>query len=131
MTIERLMEFISAVLIMRENATDEQAVAASGIFPEWEENTTCEAGKKYLHNGTLYRCLITHTSQAGWEPGVSPSLFAEVLAGQEGTAIGEWKQPDSTNPYMSGDKVTHNGKTWESSIDNNVWEPGVYGWNEV
>ena len=40
-------------------------------------------------------------------------------------------QPDSTNPYAKGDKVTHNGKTWQSTTDNNVWEPGVYGWEEV
>ena len=30
--------------------------------------------------------------------------------------------------YNIGDKVTHNGKTWVSDVDNNVWEPGVYGW---
>ena len=30
-----------------------------------------------------------------------------------------------------GDKVTNNGKTWQSTTDNNVWEPGVYGWEEV
>ena len=23
------------------------------------------------------------------------------------------------------------GKTWVSDIDNNVWEPGVYGWTEA
>ena len=23
------------------------------------------------------------------------------------------------------------GKTWISDIDNNVWEPGVYGWTEL
>lgn len=44
--------------------------------------------------------------------------------------IPEWVQPDSTNPYMAGDKVTHNGKTWVSDIDNNVWSPGEYGWSE-
>jgi hypothetical protein len=31
--------------------------------------------------------------------------------------------------------VTHNGKTWESLIDNNVWEPGAVGtetlWKEI
>ena len=47
----------------------------------------------------------------------------------------KWEQLDSTNPYMTGDKVTHNRKTWESEIDNNVWEPGVEGtealWIEV
>ena len=30
--------------------------------------------------------------------------------------------------YNIGDKVTHNGKTWVSDVDNNVWEQGVYGW---
>ena len=45
--------------------------------------------------------------------------------------VPEWEQPDSTNPYAKGDKVTHNGKTWISTADGNVWEPGVYGWEEV
>jgi hypothetical protein len=45
--------------------------------------------------------------------------------------IPEWEQPDSTNPYMKGDKVAHNSKTWVSDVDNNVWEPGVYGWTEM
>lgn len=43
-------------------------------------------------------------------------------------AVGEWVQPESTNAYMRGDKVTHGGQTWVSTCDNNVWEPGVYGW---
>ena len=34
------------------------------------------------------------------------------------------------SPYMQGDKVTHGGKTWVSAIDNNIWEPGVYGGEE-
>ena len=83
-----------------------------------------------MRNGELYRCLSAHDSQDTWEPENAPSLFAKILPGQSGTDIGEWVQPDSTNPYMKGDRVTHNGKTWESDIDNNVWEPGVYGWSE-
>ena len=27
--------------------------------------------------------------------------------------------------------MTHKGKTWISDADNNVWEPGVYGWTEL
>ena len=38
--------------------------------------------------------------------------------------------------YQQGDKVTHNGKTWESNFaGENVWEPGTLGtenlWIEV
>lgn len=83
----------------------------------------------------LYKVLQAHTSQTDWAPDTAPSLFAEVLPGQDGTGIGEWVQPGSTNPYMTGDRVTHNGKTWESLADNNVWEPGAQGsealWQEV
>ncbi len=25
----------------------------------------------------------------------------------------------------------HNGQTWVSDVDNNVWEPGVYGWSVI
>lgn len=83
------------------------------------------AGDRIQYNGKLYKCLQAHTAQADWNPIDAPSLWAEVLAGQDGTEIGEWVQPDSTNPYMRGDKVTHKGKTWVSTIDNNVWEPGT------
>lgn len=32
---------------------------------------------------------------------------------------------------MKGDQRTADGKTWESTTDYNVWEPGVSGWREV
>ena len=83
-----------------------------------------------LYNGTLYKVLTAHTSQDDWTPDAAPSLFAKVFIPDE-TIIPEWEQPDSMNPYSAGDKVTHNGKTWVSDIDNNVWEPGVYGWTEI
>jgi len=48
------------------------------------------------------------------------------------SAVAEWRQPTGAqDAYHNGDKVTHNGSTWISTIDNNVWEPGVYGWNKV
>lgn len=53
------------------------------------------------------------------------------LVADEGYIIPAWEQPDSTNAYKIGDKVVHNEKTWTSVVDNNVWEPGVYGWEEV
>lgn len=51
---------------------------------------------------------------------------------EQDKAILEWKpvQPGVNEAYKKGDKVTHKGKTWISDIDNNVWEPSVYGWTE-
>ena len=76
--------------------------------------------------------LQDHTSQAGWEPGAAPSLFAKVLI-PDPDVIPEWEQPDSTNPYKKGDKVRFEGKVYESLIDNNVWSPSTYpaGWHQV
>lgn len=49
------------------------------------------------------------------------------------SVIPEWEQPDSTNPYMKGDKVRYKGVVYVSLIDNNVWSPADYsaGWQIV
>ena len=109
---------------------DAQALEVKYLYPEWKSGKDYAAGYRVNYNGVLYKCLQGHTSQDDWMPEAAPSLWAKVLI-PDPNVIPEWEQPDSTNPYMAGDKVTHNGKTWESSIDNNVWEPGVYGWTEV
>ncbi len=102
------------------------------LFPTWKTDTAYEVGYKVRHGGILYACLQAHTSQAGWEPGVAPSLWAKVLI-PDPDVIPDWEQPDSTNAYMKGDKVRFDGKVYESLIDNNVWSPAVYpaGWREV
>lgn len=33
--------------------------------------------------------------------------------------------------YALGAKVSHKEKHWTSTVANNVWEPGVYGWEEA
>ena len=110
--------------------TDAQAVTYKLIYPQWSGNRISYAiGDRLQYDGSLYKCVQAHTSQEDWTPTAAPSLWAKVLIPVPGT-IPEWEQPDSTNPYMAGDKVKHNGKTWVSDIDNNVWEPGVYGWSE-
>ena len=110
---------------------DETALTGVELFPAWTVGKAYAVSDRVQHNGTLYKCVQAHTAQADWNPVDAPSLWAEVLAGQDGTAIGEWVQPDSTNPYMRGDRVSYNGKTYESEVDNNVWAPGVYGWVEI
>lgn len=109
---------------------DEEALDTPLLFEQWKEGENYKVGKRLCHNGILYKVLQEHISQPDWTPEAAVSLFARVLIPSEDD-IPEWVQPDSTNPYMMGDKVTHNGKTWVSTADYNVWEPGVYGWDEV
>ena len=130
MTREEAQAIVDALVTLREAATDETALTVPTIYPAWREGVTYTTGQRVRHDGTLYKILQDHTSQADWTPDAAPSLFAKVLIPDPETIL-EWEQPDSTNPYAKGDNVTHNGKTWISDIDGNVWEPGVYGWNEV
>lgn len=127
MTRAEAEAIVAALVKLRESATDEQALSVPVLYPAWRSGVEYVTGQRVLRGGVLYKVLQDHTSQDDWTPDAAPSLFARVLI-PDATAIPEWEQPDSTNPYMSGDKVSHNGSTWVSTIDNNVWEPGVYGW---
>ena len=49
-----------------------------------------------------------------------------------------WEPHNGIPPvkWQKNSKCTHNGKKWESMVDNNVWEPGAFGvgeeiWREV
>lgn len=134
-------KYYDAALVLRATMdkagamlTDEQALQVTTLYPLWDATKTYAVGDRVRYAGNLYRCLQPHTAQETWNPADAPSLWAKVLTDPSGTIL-PWEQPGSTNPYMKGDKVTHIGKTWESLVDNNVWEPGAVGtenlWKEV
>lgn len=110
--------------------SDEDALEAVNLFTNWKNNTQYEKDVRVNYNGVLYKCLQSHTSQEAWTPTNAPSLWAKVLI-PDSNVIPEWEQPDSTNPYMKGDRVMFEGKVYESTINNNVWKPDSYGWELV
>ena len=130
MTKTEAKAFIDSLIALRKSATDEQALSAPAVYPSWKEGVEYAADDRILYDEVLYKVITAHTSQTDWTPDVAVSLFAKVLI-PDANEIPAWEQPDSTNPYMSGDKVTHNSKVWVSDVDNNIWEPSVYGWSEV
>lgn len=113
-----------------ESMTDEEIIKYPDFVEKWETDTSYDTGKRLEYDGVVYKVLQNHTSQSEWTPDVTASLYAKVLI-VDPSVIPEWEQPSSTNGYMTGDKVAHNDKTWISTCDNNVWEPGVYGWEVV
>ena len=130
----RIISALDAVMAMRSGATDEQAVACPAVYPAWNgDGKVYTVGERVLYGGVLYKVIQDHTSQAGWTPDAAPSLFAPILAGQGDTEVGEWTQPDSTNPYNTGDRCMYNGTLYESTINGNVWSPVEYpaGWRVV
>lgn len=142
-TLEELVELRALIEKVINHLEDEDALTGTTLFPLWNDllakeyvftQEDVDAGFRCQHNDVLYKVLQSHTIQETWTPDVSPSLFAVVLIPDD-NVIPEWVQPDSTNPYMKGDKVTHNGKVWESTVDNNTWQPDTVGtetlWVEV
>lgn len=100
------------------------------LFAEWAYPVAYKAGNIRRYGGTLYRCLQDHTSQEDWPPDSAVSLWAKTSDPAEEWP--DWSQPvGAHDAYAAGDKVSHNGKHWTSDVDDNVWEPGVYGWTEV
>ena len=119
--------------VMLTSVADDVAEKIPEVFPAWDGNgKQYKTGDRVQYNGVLYKVLQDHTSQSTWTSSDAPSLFSKVLTSTTGEPQ-EWQQPDSTNPYMKGDKVLFNGKVYESIIDNNVWSPTDYpaGWKEI
>ena len=130
MIVEKARKLRKQIESLAETLDDEKALEVSELFPTWSEATPYKIDERVRYNDVLYKCLISHTSQSDWAPDVAVSLWTKVL-NPEPTVIPDWEQPSSTNPYMIGDKVKHNEKIWVSTVDYNVWEPGVFGWDEV
>lgn len=124
MILRRLIEKASASL------SDEDALEGVELFPVWADGIDYIIGDRVRYGEYLYKVLQNHTSHSAYTPDITVSLYARVL-NPDPEVIPEWEQPESTNPYMKGDKVRHNGKVWVSDIDYNVFEPGVAGWSEV
>ena len=111
---------------------DEDALEGVELFPAWAAGVEYAADQRVRYEDKLYRCVQAHTSQDGWEPPAVPALWTEVAKPGE---IPVWKQPTGAqDAYMTGDKVhfpTADDPVYVSTVDNNVWQPGVYGWELV
>lgn len=115
-----------------QSLDDTEALESVTLYPEWKPKEHYIKGYRVRYLGILYAVLQNHESHETWTPDATPSLFAKALIPDEDD-IPEWQQPDSTNGYMTGDKVRYNGIVYESRIDNNIWSPEAYpaGWKAV
>ena len=108
---------------------DDDAVQAPALFPAWAVGKAYTVGERVAYGGKLYKVLQAHTSQADWTPDTAVSLYVEVAKPGE---IPVWKQPTGAQAaYNNGAKVHYpaaDGPVYISTIDANVWAPGVYGW---
>ena len=121
-----------AFVMLAESGQIDNVTASeqSLLFAEWEPGVNYTVGQLRRYGDTLYRCVQAHTSQADWTPPATPAMW--TVTSDPAEEWPEWSQPlGAHDAYSKGDKVSHKGKHWTSTADANVWEPGVYGWDEV
>lgn len=119
--------------VQSANLEDDKAMEIADLYPEWQDKKayTVDEIVKYGVNADgetqLYRVIQAHTSQADWTPDTAASMFKAIGFTDSGIAI--WTQPlGSSDAYMKGDIVSFENQLWKSTVDNNVWQPGIYGW---
>ena len=113
----------------------EMIMEVPSAFPKYEVGKAYKI-KEVFSYGTnavgdvqLYQVLQDHTSAEQWTPDTATSLYKAIGVTEDGIAV--WVQPlGASDAYNTGDKVSHKDTIWVSTRDNNVWEPGVYGWEK-
>lgn len=131
--IAQQMNRFMQMSVQAANLTDEKAMEVADLYPEWvaKKAYTADEIVKYGVNSDgetqLYKVIQAHTSQTDWTPDTAASLYKKIGFTEDGVSI--WTQPlGSTDAYMKGDIVSFENQLWISTVDNNVWQPGIYGW---
>ncbi len=62
-----------------------EALTAKALYPQWAVNTAYSVGEKVQRNGKLWRVVQAHTSQTGWEPENTTSLWEQINETHSGT----------------------------------------------
>lgn len=120
--------------------TDESVMMEmASLYPDYEARRAYRAGEvlKWGVNGDgepqLYRALQDHISAEEWTPDTATGLYKAVGIAPDGLSL--WTRPlGAADAYRLGDRVRHGDGIWvctqADAAGNNLWEPGVYGWEQ-
>lgn len=134
-----------------EVATEEAAINGDGVVYEWRDpqdrkhkaymrgDAVLDGGRIYINRAGGLNYARPSAPDSGWEvynppKEDAPGEAAEVPEVPEETpGVPAWKEPaNKTELYPAGAEVTHQGKTWRSTVDGNRAEPGVDdSWEEI
>lgn len=128
MTRAKAMQLRQLIEQLAITLDDETALTGVELFPAWVVGKAYAVGDRAQYNGTLYKCVQAHTSQADWTPDATQALWVVVSIEE----FPEWVQPTGAHDaYNIGDKVSYNGQRYICTTDANVYAPGVYGWDLI
>lgn len=90
-TMQKMNEIIDAIVLLKNQITDEQALLVKSLYPTWEDlvaqNKTVGSGYRFIYNNKLYKTLqSTYTFMSHWVPGSgTESLFTVINETNAGT----------------------------------------------
>lgn len=90
-TIEEARAYRAQINNVSAAASDSMAAANVDLFDPWRVGVEItqdmiDAGRaRYRYEGAVYKALQPHTTQAGWEPDVTASLWARLDVEHTGT----------------------------------------------
>lgn len=132
-SIEMMKQFRAAMMAFAKTAPDEEAYQFPSLFEAWAVGVTYAIGKRVQSADKLWECLQFHTSQEGWKPENTPTLWVEVAKPGEYREIKE--NMLSTEAFAFGEIGWYKEKDnhFKSKIANNTHTPDTYpdGWEAV
>lgn len=132
-----------------EVATEEAAINGDGIVPAWHNpqgkkhkaymrgDAVLDDGRIYINRAGGLNYARPSAPDSGWEVYNPPKedTVPEVPEVPEEAPAGPpaWREPANKDElYPAGSEVTHQGKQWRSTVDNNRAEPGTdTSWEET
>lgn len=132
-----------------EVATEEAAINGDGIVPAWHDpqnrkhkaymrgDAVLDDGRIYINRADGLNYARPSSPDSGWEvynpPKEDEVPEAEASEEAPAPAAPAWKEPANKDElYPAGAEVTHQGKTWRSTVDSNRAEPGAdTSWEET
>jgi hypothetical protein len=131
-------QFRRALQMFAMSLTEDKAMEIATVYDAWKVgkayavDTFLRYGENAVGDPQLYKVVQAHTSQLGWTPDATPSLYVAVGLNTEGYPV--WSKPTGAHDaYNMGDVVDYNGILYKSLIDGNVYSPDEYpqGWEIV
>lgn len=130
--LRKALQLFLATMDVDTSAKEMMEVAS--VFPKYQVGKSYKVkdvfayGENAVGDAQLYQVLQDHTSSEEWKPDTAVSLYKAIGITEDGYP--EWVQPlGASDAYNTNDIVSYKGTLYISTVNANVWEPGVYGWN--
>lgn len=115
------VQFRRAVRLFADSLDDADALSVASVYDEWASGVDYKAGQHLRWKGKLYKVKdgMSHTSQAGWTPDVTASLYERIDETHAGT-LGDPIPYDGNMVLVSGLYYTQDGVVYRCTRDTGI-----------